>query len=265
MKVKLILSAAIVLILAGLAFWRGAPSGRREVAGEIYVSAASSLTDVLEHLAKDFERSHRIRVRSDFSSSGVLRVKIEAGAKVDAFLSASARDMDLLEDAGYLCTGTRRDLLRNSLVCVVPAASTLHLATADDLLRKEVQHIAIGDPDHAPAGIYGKQALLQLNLWDQLGRKLVPCADVRAVLAQAELGTVEAAIVYSSDADVSDRVKVAFAFPDTSHMPIVYSAGVLKHAPHPEAARKFLDFLTSSSAAKVFTEYGFEPISREAE
>ena len=135
------------------------------------------------------------------------------------------------------------------------------VAAAADLLRSVVQRIAIGDPDHVPAGIYGKQSLLQLKLWEQLAGKLVPCADVRAVLAQAEHGTVEAAIVYGSDADLSGRVTVAFAFPETSHMPIVYAAAVLKRAPHPERARKFLDFLTSASAQRVFAEYGFEPIA----
>lgn len=265
MKVKMILCASIVLVLAGVAFWRGAPSGRREgAAGEIHVSAASSLTDVLEHLAKEFERSQGIRVHVDFASSGVLRVKIEAGARADVFVSASAKDMDLLEDAGYLSTATRRDVLRNSLVCVVPASSTNRVATAADLLSREVRRVAIGDPDHVPAGIYCKEALLRLRLWDQLRGKLVPCADVRAALAQAEFGTVEAAIVYGSDAYMSERVKVAFVFPGTSHTPIIYSAGLLMRAPHPEAARRFLDFLTSS-AAKVFREYGFEPIADGAE
>lgn len=260
MKIRMVLCAAIVLILAGLAFWRGAPSRRKEASGEIYVSAASSLTDALEHLAKEFEHSHGIRVHVDFASSGVLRAKIQAGARVDVFLSASVRDMDLLQNAGYLSTATRRDVLRNRLVCVVPAASSLNVGSASDLLRTDVHRIAIGDPDHVPAGVYGREALLRLKLWDQLQPKVVPCADVRAALAQAELGTVEAAIVYGSDADVSSRVKVAFTFSETSHPPIVYPACLLKQAPHRDAASRFLDFLTSASARGVFRQYGFEPI-----
>jgi molybdate transport system substrate-binding protein len=260
-KIGVILLVMLVLILAGLALWRGVPWGSKEATSrEIYVSSAASLTDVVEHLAKEFERSHGVRVRPDFSSSGVLRVKIEAGARVDAFLSASVKEMDVLEKAGYLLNATRRDLLRNTLVCVIPAGSASPVSTAADLLHRDVRRIAIGDPDHVPAGIYGKEALLRLNLWSDLAPKLVPCADVRAVLAQAELGTVEAAIVYGSDADLSERVNVAFAFPDSSHSPIIYSASVLKKAPHPEEAREFLDFLTSVSAKQAFIEYGFEPI-----
>jgi molybdate transport system substrate-binding protein len=261
-KTIIVLCAIAVVSAAGLVLWRGALSRHGEAAtGEIYVSAASSLTDVLEHLAKEFERSHGIRVRADFASSGVLRVKIEAGARVDVFVSASVKDMDRLEDAGYLAEGTRRDLLRNRLACVVPAASNCRIAAPADLLRGEVQRIAIGDPDHAPAGMYATEALLRLKLWDQLRRKVVPCADVRSALAQAELGTVEAAIVYGSDAGVSGRVKVAFTFSPASHAPIIYPVCLLKRAPRPEAARKFLDFLTSASARRVFIEYGFEPIT----
>ncbi len=266
MKITIALCAMLLLILLGFAFWRGSPS-RPEGASEkeIYVSAAASLTDALERLAEDFERSHGIRVYVDFASSGVLRKKIEAGARVDAFLSASVRDMDLLQNAGLLATATRRDVLRNCLVCVVPAASHLDVAAASDLLREEVRRIAIGDPDHVPAGIYGREALLRLNLWDELQQKLVPCADVRAALAQAELGSVEAAIVYGSDAQVCDRVNVAFTFPEASHSPIIYPASLLKQAPHGEAARTFLDSLTSSDAADVFARHGFQQINAEAE
>lgn len=260
MKLKISLVAAIVLILAGLAFWRGAQPGPGEAKKEIYIAAASSLTDVLERLAKAFERSHGIQVHVDFASSGVLRKKIEAGARFDVFLSASARDMDLLEHADYLSTPTRRDVLRNRLVIVVPKDLTLHLASPSDLLQGGVRRIAIGDPDHAPAGIYGKESLLRLGLWDRLQQKLVPCANVRAALAQAELGTAQAAIIYRSDADTSDRVKVAFTFPDTSHAPIVYPACLLKRARRPDAARQFLDFLSSGSAREAFRRYGFEPI-----
>ena len=39
----------------------------------------------------------------------------------------------------------------------------------------------------------------------------------------------------------------------------VYLAGVLKSAPHPEAARAFADFLVSGKAQQIFHKYGFLP------
>jgi molybdate transport system permease protein len=123
-----------------------------------------------------------------------------------------------------------------------------------------VRRIAIGDPAHVPAGEYARETLQRLGLWEGLQPRLVPSADVRAALAQAESGAVEAAIVYRTDAAISPDVRIAFEFPAASHAPIIYPAAVLKDAPHPVAARAFLDWLSSDSAAEMFSEYGFTPL-----
>ncbi len=216
-------------------------------------------------MAEEFERSSDVRVHLDFASSGLLRAKITAGAEADAFLSASAKDMDLLQYKGYIAGEKRRDLLTNSLVCVVPVKSRLQITSADDLLDKRVRRVAIGDPEHVPAGIYTREALLNMGLWNQLADKFVPCADVRSTLAHVEMGTVEAAIVYATDINITNKVKKVFTIPQINHMPITYTICVLKKAPHPDAADMFLGFLASSHAAKVFTEYGFEPIVRKGD
>ncbi len=254
-------TAIIAIIMSGmlvLTVWPGASAAPR--GGEVYVAAAVSLSDVLSDLAGQFERERGIRVNLDCGSSGILRKKIEAGTRCDIFLSASARDMNVLQDAGYVDVSTRRELLGNSIVCVVPADSNLTLSCPADLTRPEIKRIAIGDPQHVPAGIYFQQAIVALGLGDQIAGKLIPCANVRATLAQAELGTVDAAIIYSTDAAASSRVRIAFTFPVSSHAQITYPMSVLKQTSNPKAAEIFLEFLASDHAANIFREYGFEPI-----
>lgn len=263
MKLKRVILVAIAALVVS-AMWLGTASSRQGGAGEeIYVPAAASMANALECLAKDFEDSCGIRVRLDLASSGLLRKKIEVGARVDAFISASARDMDLLESSGYVMAGTRQNLLRNTLVCVVEASSGLRIVEPADLLRDEVRRIAIGDPSHVPAGIYAKQALTHMDLWERLRGKFVPCIDARAAVAQVKAGGVGAAIVYGSDVIHSDAIEVAFDFPPASHEGIVYPVCILADTPHVEAARAFLDFLTSPHAAEVFVAQGFQPIRQE--
>ncbi len=231
----------------------------------ITVFAAASLGDVLEYLAEEFERSSDVRVYLDFASSGMLRAKITAGAEADAFLSASVKDMDLLQHKDYIAGEKRWDLLSNSLICAVPVKSRLQINSANDLLDVRIRRIAIGEPEHVPAGIYTREAFLNMGLWNQLADKFVPCANVHSALAHVEMGTVEAAIVYATDIKITNKVKRVFTIPQINHMPIIYTCCVLKKAPHPDAADMFLSFLASSHAAKVFAEYGFEPIVRKGD
>jgi len=259
---------AVVLALAlagGLcAAWvalPAAPAGH-DRAG-ITVAAAASLSDAMQPLAVDFGRTSGVRVRLVTSSSGFLRLKIEGGADIDAFISAWPGEVDRLERKGYVVPSTRRDLLQNSLVCVVPKGLSVPVRYPADLLREDVRRIAIGDPEHNPAGIYAAQALEAAGLWTELRPKLVPCADVRAALAYAQCGTVQAAIVYRTDALVSRSTEVAFAFPADSHVEVTYPACVLSASRQPALAEAFLDFLQSEVAQSVFVKHGFRVVQRQ--
>lgn len=200
MNLKRSLIAILVSVVAFLLAWPGVSPSRGDEDRVLSVAAAASLSGVLEQLAAEFHHSTGTFVRLDFGSSGLLRKKIEIDYGADVFLSASMKDMDWLQRAGRVVPETRRNFLRNTLVCVVPASSTQRPAGPNDLLGDAIGRIAIGNPRHAPVGEYARQALMQLNVWAPLAHRLVPCADVRVALAHVEAGTVNAGIVYASDA-----------------------------------------------------------------
>ncbi len=82
MKLEAVLGGAIGLAAVGLALWPGGSSGTNAApADELSVAAAASLGDVLEHLAREFEHRHGVRVRLDCASSGLLRTKVKAGVR----------------------------------------------------------------------------------------------------------------------------------------------------------------------------------------
>jgi molybdate transport system substrate-binding protein len=63
--------------------------------------------------------------------------------------------------------------------------------------------LAVGDPEHVPAGIYAKEALQKLGAWETLSPKLAPAEDVRGALALVERSEAPLGIVYGSDAVAS--------------------------------------------------------------
>ena len=165
--------------------------------------------------------------------------------------------MDELEQRGLVLKGTRRSLLSNTLVIVVPADSHLKIASAQDLAGSQVKAIALCEPQTVPAGIYAQQYLRKIKVWDRVVKKLVPGENVRASLAAVESGNVEAGIVFKTDARVSKQVRVALEIPAAEGPAISYPVAVLSGSAKPEAARRFVAYLESSAGLDTFRKYGF--------
>lgn len=225
---------------------------------ELHVAAAASLTDAMKELAKVYKAEHpEITLTFNFGSSGALQQAIENGGETDLFFSAARNQMDALEKSGNLAAGTRRDLLENSVVLVVPVDSSLDLKSFADLTRPELKHIALGEPKGVPVGQYAEEILSQIDILDQVKARAVYGSDVRQVLAWVAAGEADCGLVYATDAATEPKVKVAAKAPAGSHQPVIYPAAVIKSTKHPEEAKDFLDFAGSGQGKKVFEKYGF--------
>ena len=225
-------------------------------AAEVNVYAAASLTDAMKEIAANYEKQSSDKIVFNFGASSLLARQIIERAPADIFFSADETKMDDLQKAGLIVTETRRDLLSNSLVIVVPNDSKLTIASPDELLTK-AQKIAIADPRAVPAGIYTKEYLSGLGLWDKLESKMVPTENVRAALAAVESGNVDAGFVYKTDANISKKVKIAFTVPVEKGPAIRYPIAILKGAKDKNAAEGFLRYVESESARTLFERYGF--------
>lgn len=220
------------------------------------LSIAASLQPAIDEVEAAYERQYGvIEFRNNFGSSGTLAREIEQGAPVDAIILAGPKPMDQLESHGLLVAGTRLNLLRNTLVLIVPESS--HRGGLNELTRSDVRLIALGDPASVPAGQYGRQALDALHLYDKVSAKLVLGQDVRQVLAYVETGNADAGFVYATDALSSKKVHVAETVPEFLHDPIVYPMAVVKDTRNEQAAREFEVFLRSPEAMAIFSRHGF--------
>ena len=228
---------------------------------ELSIAAAASLTDAMKNLAALYESNNPdVKLTFNFGSSGALEQAIENGGKADLFFSAAQKQMNMLDEAGELAEGTRRDLLQNEVVLIVPKNSALDVKTFEDLAREDVRRVALGEPKGVPVGQYSEEIFNALKILDAVKAKAVYGSDVRQVLAWTESGEVDCGVVYATDAAISDKVKVICAAPDGSHKPVVYPAAAIKSSKHLDAAKKFLDFTGSDAAKKIFAKYGFKSI-----
>jgi molybdate transport system substrate-binding protein len=223
---------------------------------EVNVYAAASLTDALKEIAANYEKQNSDKIVFNFGASSMLTRQITERAPADIFFSADEAKMDDLQKTGLIVDDTRRDMLSNSLVIVVPNDSQLTIKSPDDLLAK-TQKIAIADPRAVPAGIYTKEYLSGIGLWDKLESKIVPTENVRAALAAVESGNVDAGLVYKTDANISKKVRIAFSVPTDKAPEIQYPVAIVRETKNRLAAENFLRYLQSDDARKLFERYGF--------
>jgi molybdate transport system substrate-binding protein len=198
-------------------------------------------------------------VVSSFASSSTLAKQIANGAPANLFISADEDWMNYLDERRLIVRESRLNLLSNKLVVVSPLDSNLTVELVPNFPLAQLlgrERLAVGDPDHVPAGKYAKAALEKLGVWSQVESKLARAENVRAALALVERGECPLGIVYSSDARISQKLKVVATFPEESHPLITYPAALVAEK-DTDVARAFLDFLKGPDARLVFEKYGF--------
>jgi len=224
---------------------------------DINVFAAASLTDALKAIGANYEKQSSDKVAFNFGASSLLERQIEEGAPADVFFSADEAKMDALGAKNLILKETRNSLLSNTLVIVTSIDTNLKITSAADLAGKNVRRVALADPKAVPAGVYSKAFLEKEKLWPQIESKVVPVDNVRAALAAVESGNIEVGMVFKTDAAISKKVKIAYEVPANAGPNISYPVAVTKNAKQVESAKKFVDYLATDDAAKIFTKYGF--------
>lgn len=222
------------------------------------VFAAASLKNALDEVAANFEQQTGHEVIVSYAASSVLARQIQLGAPADLFISANEDWMDVLEEQDLIDTDTRVDLLGNELVLIGGAdRSDLGEMSPEVDLNTALDggYLAMALVDAVPAGIYGKAALESLGLWKGVQGQIAQTDNVRAALALVAAGAAPLGIVYRSDAQAEDRVRVVAEFPSDLHPSIVYPAAVTKVGA--QDAQVFLTHLQSEVARAIFEKQGF--------
>lgn len=245
--------AAIILLTGNFGTALSAPD-------TVTVFAATSTTNAVTEIGDIFSKRNQERLLPSFASSSTLAKQIENGAPADIYISANVKWMNYLEEKQIIETGTRIDLLSNRIVLIVPADSSVsrvRIVPEFDLLKLiGDSRLSMGDPDHVPAGIYGRQALESLGVWAPIEKRVARSKDVRAALTLVERGEATVGLVYATDAAITGKVKVVGTFPQTSHSPIIYPAAVVAGKRSP-ATDRFMALLRSPEAGAVFEKFGF--------
>jgi len=237
--------------LAGVLALLAATAG----AQELVVSAAASLTNAFQAVGQAFEQSRPgSKLVFNFAASGPLLAQIQQGAPVDVFASADQETMN--RAAALIAAPTRADFAANTLVVIVPAASTQAPKALNDLTGAALQKVSIGTPATVPVGRYTMEAVDKAGLTAALQPKWIYGESVRQVLNYVARGEVDAGFVYRTDALVErEKTRIAFTVPTAT--PVSYPIAQVAASKNPALANAFIAFVRGPAGQEILQRFGF--------
>lgn len=236
------------------------PSAKSD--NELLVSTASSLTEVMKKMEEEFHQVEPdTHLSFNYGSSSKLRSQIEQGAPADLFLSASERDMELLDEQQLIESESVMPFAGNQLV-LASIEEFPKTADFETILSDAEKTIAVGEPDSVPLGAYTKRALENVSLWQLLEGQLVYGKDARQVVTYIESGNADLGIIYSSDAVISREIAGTLKVPGEMD-PISYPGAVVTASENQPSATAFLEFVVGPKGQAILKEYGFLPADGE--
>ena len=243
---------------------------------ELTVFAAASMQETLTELGEKYMAANEgVTLVFNFDSSGTLKTQIQEGADVDIFISAGQKQMNQLditadpevntEGLDFVLEGTRFNILENKVALAVPEGNPAAIHSYDDLaagLKNGSLLLAMGNSD-VPVGQYTQKILAYYDLnEDDLAAAgcITYGSNVKEVTTQVSEATVDCGIIYQTDAFSAGLTVVDTATAEMCGQ-VIYPAAVVNVSQNADAARAFLEYLTSDEADAVFEAVGFTPVA----
>lgn len=227
-----------------------------DAGGALIVSAASSLTDAFTRYGDEIVYPRPVRFQ--FAGSDELAAQIRQGVKPDVFASANTSLPEELHREGLV--GRPVVFAANRLVLAVPAEGDGGIAALADLAKPGVA-IAIGSPS-VPIGAYTREVLARLGsarAQAVLANVRSEEPDVKGIVGKLDQGAVDAGFVYYSDVLAARKRLSAIPLPERLDPHVAYAIAVVKGAPHPAEARRFVAGLLHGDGLRILRGMGFDP------
>lgn len=232
--------------------------GTSELAGEITVAAAASLTEAYTKIGRDFEEANPdTKVTFTFDSSGTLSRQIINGAPVDVFASADEANMAKLVDQD-LVDGKPVRFARNELAIVAEPGNPEGIEVLADLADlADVGIVSLCGAD-VPCGKFAEQVLSEAKV-EIPESSVTRGQNVKATLTAVTEGDAVAGIVYVTDALAAGDQVETITIPADENAVALYPVAVLRDAGNAEAAIAFADYVVSAKGQAVLEGFGFGP------
>jgi len=215
------------------------------LAETLTLAAGAGYKRPLSEIIQAYETSGGGKIDQIYGNMGQIMMQAEASGNIafivgeEAFLKTSSG----LKFSSFQPIGEG--------VLVIAYGKKSNLQRPEDLLKPEIEKVAIPDEKHAIYGKAGKEFLRNTKLLDKIQNKLLVVSTVPQVSAYLISGDVEAGFINVTDAlYIKDKIG-GYLIPDrTTYTPIKLVLGVIKGYEENTEVKKFQGFLKGDPKVK---------------
>lgn len=224
------------------------------------VAAAANIKFAMEQLVSQYRSDTGRQVQLSYGSSGNFVTQLSHGAPFELFLSADEKYVEALVDKG-LTLDAGVVYAYGKLALAVPNNSPIQLDDQLNSLKQlvannKITRFAIANPVHAPYGDRARELLQHHGLWQALQGNLVYGENVSQAAQFALSGSTDGGIVALSLVVAPQfRQRGRYIALDHGYTPLAQRMVLMKSAS--AEAQQFYQYLQSTKAQAVFTEFGF--------
>ena len=220
--------------------------------GTITVFAAASLMGTFTQLGKQFDAAHPgDTVKFSFGPSSGLATEITSGAPADVFASAAPANMDSVVKAGD--AASPQDFAKNTMEVAVPPNNPAKVKSVNDLAKSSVK-VALCQPQ-VPCGVVAAEVFKNASI---TVKPVTLQPDVKSVLTQVELGSVDAGMVYVTDVMAAGSKVKGVPIPASDNASTLYPIDTITGSKHKSIAESFVTYVLSPAGQQVLTAAGFQ-------
>ena len=229
-------------------------------ADEVRVAVASNFYPAMKEIALQYElkksktsENHKIVLIP--GSSGRHYAQIMNGAPFDLFFSADKVRPILLEKKGISENGSRFTYALGKLV--LWSSLDGFVEKEERLYHKDLRFIAIANPKIAPYGVAAKEALISINLWEDMKSKLIRGENIAQTFQFVNSGNAKLGFVsYSQLMNPNYPVGGSFwMVPQSLYKPIEQQAVLLRES---LLAKDFLSFVRTDQSLNIISKFGYD-------
>lgn len=242
----------------------------------LQVFVAASLNTVMKEIAAEYEMANPgVDIVLNADSSGTLMTQIQEGYECDIFFSAAQKQMNTLQEEGYLIDGSRHNVVNNQVVVV--KGTGIESAVTGLVNISEAESIALA-AGSVPVGKYTRQAMVNLGmlpsvedvsaittaeLMKALGVEISEQGSVSKVLIAVTERACEVGTTYYSDTyGYEDKVEILEFVDYELTGDVIYPVARVNNpeatSKETEHAENFLQYIISKDAKALFEKYYFD-------
>jgi len=226
------------------------------------IFGAADLRYAMDEVAIAFKNKHPdVRVETIFGSSGRAYAQIRNQAPYDLYFSANIDyPQRLLRDSHGIGEATLYAIGR--VVLWQRKGGKLDLSKGMDVLRDpSIRRISIANPEHAPYGVAGMEAMKTHGMWEELQPKLVMGENISQAAHFIASGAADVGIIAYSLALAPQMKQLGEPFmliDAQDHSPLRQGYMITNYGAKHPLSRAFADFVEGKAGKAILKVYGFE-------